>query len=837
MAQSYITDAGALIIPGAYPTSTVQSGASGLATTGVIAIIGEADAGPDFTMELDLDLNRFSPDSLADVVAKYKTGRLVDAFRGAAVPANDPAITGAPSTFILVKTNSSAKASTLLAKVGGGTYGTLADKSFGKLGNLIYYTIAAKTPEVAPTTGPTTFISPVGTVNLGLRLNGSTATIVSLAAVAMPSDLVTAVNASAMGLTASGGVDRGLIAAVAGTLAVTATGSSIVINNTSNWVVLPVIGDTLNISATSVIKGASNQNAGSYVVTGATVNSVTATKLSDAGKAGAVPGTVTPPVTVTAVAVASTTADVRAWSPIVIVQTSATIIDGLGKSIEVSELTTGTDVVSNTLFTGTTKVTFISKAGAPKHITSAQEYSVTLGVNRQLDNTLESLSAGGQIGLALGYTGGTSCAVVVSPTTLVTTVVGGAGANITVSLKDYPTLNDLAAYISAQPGYTASVGSAAVGQTSPLVIDEGTFAAATTFGGQPLRLKLDAVRFFQAISTGSATVQLGVPVPGQALAGLPAVQATPLYLSGGVKGGTTNAIFQAAVDALQACQLNFIVPAFSRDATADIADGLTDSASTWDLATVHAYLRTHVNAMSTLKRRRHRQTFLSIRDTFANAKAAASNIAAYRCSMVFQDVKDVGANGIVQFQPWMAAAKAAGMQAAGFYRAIVNKGINITSAIQVAGDYKSQLDSDEESALLAGLLPITKEMDGTYSWVSDQTTYTADANFVYNSIQATYAIDTIALTTSQRMEKAFVGQSVADVSASVALAALEGIMADFLRLKLIAKSDDAPKGFKNAKIQISGPVMKVSAEIKLAGAIYFIPINFLVSQVTQSASS
>jgi hypothetical protein len=60
-------------------------------------------------------------------------------------------------------------------------------------------------------------------------------------------------------------------------------------------------------------------------------------------------------------------------------------------------------------------------------------------------------------------------------------------------------------------------------------------------------------------------------------------------------------------------------------------------------------------------------------------------------------------------------------------------------------------------------------------------------------------------------------------------------MEDLKRLKLIAVSDDAPKGFKNASIKISGTSMAVSFEVKLAGAIYFIPIFFLVSQVQQSA--
>ena len=263
--------------------------------------------------------------------------------------------------------------------------------------------------------------------------------------------------------------------------------------------------------------------------------------------------------------------------------------------------------------------------------------------------------------------------------------------------------------------------------------------------------------------------------------------------------------------------------------------GATDSTSTYTIANVTSYSRTHVLAISNIKRKRNRQAFLSQRDTFANVQITAQNLASARCTLCFQDVKDAGANGVVQFQPWMGAVKAASMQAAGFYRALVNKGINITSAVQAAGDFDDQNDTQMETALLNGLLPIRRQPNRGYKWVSDQTSYTKDNNFVFNSVQAMYAADTIALTTAQRMKDAFVGQSVADVSAAVALAALSGIMADMLRLKLLGPSDDAPNGFKNAKVKIAGPVMSVSVEIKVAGAIYFIPIQFQVTQVVQSA--
>lgn len=830
MAQQFITDAGALIIPGAYPSITVQNGASGLSTTGVLALVGEADAGPDYTLETDLNNNSFGPDQLAAVVSKYQTGSLVDAFRGAATPANDPNIIGAPNRFVLIKTNPSGKASTTLLNNAAGTYGTLSDKSYGALGNMFYYSIAAKATEVKPTTGSFTYLPPIAAFNMSVRISGGAEITYTASAGQLPTAFVSGLAGASGLLSVTGGANRGVLGGVSGNLALAASGFQATISYDGTWGTTPTVGDTIYIPTGSAIQGGTNKNRGAYVVTSATSNTIIATKLLD--NTGS-PGAVTAPENVSSTPVAATT-DVQAYSPVVITIASNTLIDGLGKSLEVNELATNTDRLSNSLYAlNTTKVTWVSKTAAPKVLVSATEQAVTVNINRQSDNTSESWSSGGQIALQLGYTG-TTCSVVVTATTLSTTVSGGTGSNLSLTLASFPTLNDLIAYLNTQTGYTAAIGTAAVGQLATTALDEGTYAAGTTFGNQTLRLKVDAIKFYSSIVNNSAVVSFAFPVG--AVTGLPAVTSGSKFFANGTRGGTTNAVYQAAVDALQGVNLNFAVPLFSRDASLDIADGLTDSTSTYTIDTVNTYMRTHVNAMSTVKRKRNRQGFCSKRDTFANVKTAGQNLAAARISLCFQDVKDVGANGVAQFQPWMAAAKAAGMQAAGFYKAIVNKGINISGAVQAAADYNPNLDSNEEDALLSGLLPITSPAQGGFTWVSDQTTYLKDNNFFWNSIQAIYAGDTIALTTAQRMQQAFVGQSVADVSASVALAALESIMGDMFRLKLIASSDDAPKGFKNAKISISGPVMQVSVEIKLAGAIYFIPISFQVSQVTQTAT-
>ncbi len=831
MAQSYITDAGALIIPGAYSQITVQSAPSGITTTGVLMIVAEADAGPDYSLEESLNDNAFGPDQAADVISKYKSGPLVDAFKSAVAAANDPNILGSFNRAILVKSNPSTKASSTLLNYSAADYATLQDRSYGKLGNLISSVVTAEQDEVAPTTGAFLLLPPISSVNINVRVNGGAAQALTLTAAELPSAMVSALD----GLTdvdATGGVNRGLLGTVTGTIALAAiSGMNVTVTRSISWSAPPVVGDIFYIPTTSPLATTQTTNAGSYVVTAVGAANLSATKLHNAAGSQTV---TTAPVTQSAVSVAATS-DVAAFSPVTISVSASDPLDGVGKSLEINELTTGTHLLSYLCFSydttnGAVASTWVSTAAAPKVINSAAEYIPTLTISRQLDGVTEDISAGGAVALKIGYAG-TSASLVNNGTTVTITVVGGAGTSpAAITLADHPTISDLAAYINSLTGFTAAPGTTVIGSQPSTSLDQGTFTIGSTHGSYTGRIKQDAYKFFNTVATDSALAELDA----QATAGLPAPQSLA-FLAGGTKGATTDAIFDAAVDALELCRGNFLIPCFSRDASSDVADGLTDASSTYTIANIHAYSRAHALKMSTMKRKRNRQAFLSTRTTFANAQNVAGNIASFRCSMTFQDVKDTGANGIVQFQPWMAAVKAAAIQAAGFYRPIVRKGIAISGALQAAGDFNDQNDSQMENALLAGLLPIRQDETGGFYWVSDQTTYGADSNFFRNSIQAVYVADVLALTVQQRMERAFVGQSLADVTASMGLSTLEGIMEDMRRLKLIAASDDAPKGFKNATIRITNGAMVVAFEAKLAGALYFIPINVAISQVSQSA--
>jgi hypothetical protein len=833
MALSFPTDAGVLIIPGAYAQTKVERSSAGLSTVGVLAVIGEADQGPDFTKEEDLQENAFGPDQLAEIVAKYGSGPLVDACREAMAAANDPDIQGAFQRIVLVKTNVSAAASSSLTNWGGDSMDLVA-RMPGKPGNLISRTVEAVTEEDPPTSGPFTFAPPTVATDISIRLTGSSSLLYSIAADEMPDTFVAGVGALA-GVAATGGVNRGIITVVAGTLALAVvSGFDVTVTKSTAWTTTPSVGDLMYIPTGSVIEGGSSQNAGSYVVTAATSTVISATKLLDAD--GAVGNEKTAPVAVGAVAITSTTADLVAYSPVTITNDeSPTPYDGVGKSMEVNELTTATGRFTYNAYALTDEpVDWISTAAAPTVIYSASEYVPMLTVSRQLDSITEELTAGGPVVLRLGYEG-TDGTVVIADGVMTITVVGGAGSSPDpITLADFGTIADLAAYLSTLTGFTASAGTAVLGQQPATSLDEtaGT-GIGTTYGAKTGGIKQDAYRFFKRVQE-SVLVQLNDP-EAQEAAGVPQ-PAAAAFLSGGTRGATADADVLAACVALEAVRLNFVVPLFSNDAADDVADGLTDSGSTYTIDGVNANVKSHVLSMSTLKKRRNRQAFLSHRGDFDSDKEAASNVASFRCSMTFQDARTPNSVGtVVQQRPWMFAVKAAAMQAAGFYRSIMRKGINVSGAVHADGSFNPNSDSAVEDALLSGLLPVRKDEGGGFVWVSDQTTYGKDDNFVFNSVQAVYGADTVALTAATRMEKAIVGQSVADVGASVGLTVLEGIFEDLRRLKLIAASDDAPKGFRNAKIQVRGNTMIVQAEVKLATAIAFVPITFQITQVQQSA--
>lgn len=716
MSQSIVTPWLNTNVPGAYINTQVISNPTGLASSGVVLIMGEASAGPDYSITT-LANNFYGPSALNQVTAIYGSGPIVDAFRALSSPSNDPDISGTATSIYISKTNKGTRSTAVVDT----NYGSFQALNYGAGGNLYNFTTTSLDAEVAPqiTSGTVpAFGAPLNGATFSIRLEGGAQTSVALSAT-------------------------------------------------------PSLHNSI---ATLVVELNTVLPAG-IVATASTESPLTAFTL-----------TISP----------DATAYRKGW----------------GKSFELIDSTPG-DLASLGLLPGLT-------VSSQEPAVEVQVINTTVGANEVFN-----INAG--IALMVGYQG-TTATMTINATDITTTVTGGSGASLSIPLSQFTTIGVLAAFINSQPGYTASANPAA-NQLPPSSLDQVTAIGicSTEASVKPGRIK-DAAFTFQT-QMGTSTALGFLPV---AVAGLPNPQAVS-YLSGGVVGPTLASDIVNAIAQMGGIQVNIIVPLFSQDASADIAAGNTDPGSTYTIDAINELIKSHCIQYSTPTLKRNRMAICSYNNTFANCKAQAQSLASYRVSLTFQQVAQVNSQGVnTLFLPWYGAAVAAGMQAGGFYKSICNHLANVVSFQDPSG-YNSGDPDSVSDAITAGMLSLSQNTSGIL-WVSDQTTYGLDSNFVYNAIQAVYLSDILALDLAQSFQTAIVGRSVADVSAAAALSFLQQKFDYYRKLKMTTTSNDAPLGYKNASITISAPSMFVSVEAKLTTSIYFVAIDLALSAVQQSAS-
>ena len=845
MAQYVETDGGRITIPGAYARWKNAVSAQGIASTGIMMFVGEADAGPDYSLEDDLQVNMFGPDQLEDVVAKYRSGPIVDAFKQAIAPSTDADVAGSFNGIIIAKANVSAKAQATMTSYTG-TYGILADKSYGELGNLLNFKVTAGVAKVLPTTGSFCFLPPIGTVDLEVRVDGGSAQPLSLvaatSAVGLPPALATALGTlTGVSVLAGSGANRVLLT-VAHNLVVVASGTDVTVSRVTSggaaqaWNAQPVIGDSVYIPMGSAIAGAANATTGAYTIkTVPTTNSFTAQKIMNG--TGVIGATLVNPASVSTTPAAAVT-DVMAFAPLTLSCTAAgDPIDGVGKTIEIAAMATGTDLLTRCCYSPTarTAVTWISTAALPAVI-AGTEQQVTMQVVGS-DDVDETFTVGGDLALKLSYEG--NCTLTITSTRFQTTAAV-SGDSLDLRLVDFPTISDLVTYLNAHSSgkYYAEAGTVALGVLPCTSLDAVAQTGVSggmgsTWGTTTARVKVDAYKFFEQLSA-STVVQLGITdEPVRAASGLPKPQPTTgyTYLTGGTRGSTTSADITAAINALQDVDGNFVVTLYSNDAALDIIDGTTGPSSTYTIAVINQSVRDHVIAMKALKIRRRRQGFCSFRGSFADAQAAGANQNFERITMSFMDIKASDGSDIIQYHPWMSSVVAASLQAALGPKAIFNKALNISGALQAAADYKPTRIANQESALNSGLLPLKLERGLGYIFVSDQTSYCRDNNEVLNSIQAVYAADVVTASGEQAMQT-LIGRSNATVDSTICTLKMADTLDRLKGLGWLAASSDAPLGYRNLKVTMSGGVVRVKCEVKIAQAIYFILVDFTVSSAT-----
>jgi hypothetical protein len=316
-------------------------------------------------------------------------------------------------------------------------------------------------------------------------------------------------------------------------------------------------------------------------------------------------------------------------------------------------------------------------------------------------------------------------------------------------------------------------------------------------------------------------------------------------LAGGEKGGTVGSQITNALAKFTKIHVNFVIPLFSRDATEDIADGLTEVTSDYEIEAIHQEVRNHISTMKSTKKRSERQGYLSIKDSYENCRTTANNIADARMQLLIQDVRQVDSLGSIRwFQPWALACMVAGARSgASIGLPLTFKFINCSGIRQTdqsmntpEADIVIDFDPDTqyEDAIQSGITFLENPTTGGFRIVVDNTTYGIDENWVWNRGNVIYAADIVAHSFRNTMESRYVGVKNT-VRASEVKSTAESALATFLAQGITVSTGDAPNGFKNLSVRIEGNTIYIAVTIKLVEGIDFVLTEFTVQRATQGA--
>lgn len=272
MTIPYLIGGSRVVIPGVYATLEVQNSLPAPVPAGrSVLILGEGEEGIPGS-ELDLRQNFF--ESFEDVKDFYKSGSIVDAARKIFTNQPSPVFAGTVDRLYVYKTNNSARAERSITD-----FGDIVAARYGESGNLIKTQITNSQTEVLPSLSFSYIPSPdAQTIKV---LDNGAEEEVSLTAGQKASDL------AGLLTNATGGSDRTDLT-LASDIELTASGSSLTLSITSGGQFGTDIaaGDSVYIAAGSDLAGASDENAGGYIVESVTSSSLVIRRVKNYNSSG-----------------------------------------------------------------------------------------------------------------------------------------------------------------------------------------------------------------------------------------------------------------------------------------------------------------------------------------------------------------------------------------------------------------------------------------------------------------------------------------------------------------------------------------------------------------------
>ena len=478
------------------------------------------------------------------------------------------------------------------------------------------------------------------------------------------------------------------------------------------------------------------------------------------------------------------------------------------------------------------------------YVSETEDMSV-LTINNTGTLTIESGSVGGQLVLEIGRVGGGNVAPVVTVNATNMLLINNSVIEHSILLSNFNSLYSLVQFINGSTGglWAAALATVLVGQFPTSSLDQVSNVGANSINGSlPAQIKDDAYAVEQFLSL-SSNVQL-VQNPGQGVNGLPDPQG-PVYLSGGILGGTLSADVVNALTAIQSVHVNSVVPLFSRDASQDILDLVTDPSSDYTIDAIHQAVKTHLSLMQTTKEKSERQGYLSLKDTYLNCKLESQNMAEGRIQLVIQDIRQVNSLGNIQwFLPWAGACLLAGARGGSpvglpmTFKYFNCSGIRQTAQLlsipesQIVQGFNPQTQYDD--AIQNGITFWEKPQSGGFRLVVDNTTYGRDANWVYNRANVLYAADVLAYDFRSQLENIYVGVKNT-VSASEVKSVCDSILTGYLAQGITVSTSDAANGYKQLVVQIVGNTINISVVVKLVEGIDFVLATITLQRATSAA--
>lgn len=556
-----------------------------------------------------------------------------------------------------------------------------------------------------------------------------------------------------------------------------------------SWQNIPSAGSVLWIGRNSMLAGATLQNVGAWVVTSSGSSVITAVKASSA-----VLGT-----SVAAVSLAGT------MNPFDI-----------------------QPAIASSIYAGNLLI-------------PSYEATVYLSASRQSDGaSFPTTQVGGRVVLEVGYAGTSATLSIDSNYRLSTTVVGGSGASISsLNLGAYSTIGDLIKFLNSQTGYSARVSNNKYLSLSPKCLDQvtsmGICSGVTSVKSYPGRVKADYYDFSALFTANTGLLSFSGSDTLLRKAGLPSVDSVASFLAGGTLGATGNLHIAQAYDAALKVEVSQVVPLFSRDASYDISDGLTDALSTYSISAIISSLASHVSTASNSDYRKERYGLASYHGTFAATQQLSSSLGATNVNMFFQMVNAVGADGnLAWFLPWMGSCMvAAGRAQAALGVSMLRKSFACTAikhpgnvsiySSSLSNDFDPDLKSDQELAIQAGLIFLRSVSGAGQRMESpDASTYVSLSNdpkeWALSRINVQFCTTEVIKTARATIDN-FIGETTIDVSAAVLRKAVSDVLAGFV-------SQKALKGYQVQGITSLGNGYKIAVRILPVEAVEFIELDF-----------